>query len=74
MDRIMCSMCREVKDESEFYYREKLHKYNSYCRACERLYQKEYKRAYRELNPQYVEENRTKMRKLMRKKGSETNE
>lgn len=46
--RIMCSMCRQVKDESKFYYREKQHKYNSYCRDCERLYQKEYKRIYRE--------------------------
>lgn len=44
----MCSMCREVKDESEFYYREKQHTYNCYCRNCNRLYQKEYKRIWRE--------------------------
>lgn len=64
----MCSMCREVKDESEFYYREKAHEYNCYCRECERIYQREYKRAYRELNPQYVEDNRVKMRERTRKK------
>lgn len=46
--RIMCSMCGEVKEDTEFYYRKKQHKYNSYCRNCERLYQKEYKRIYRE--------------------------
>ena len=46
--RIMCSMCGQVKNETEFYYKEKQHKYNCYCRNCERLYQKEYKRIYRE--------------------------
>lgn len=44
----MCSICRQVKDKSEFYYKEKAQKFNSYCRDCERLYQKEYKRIYRE--------------------------
>lgn len=44
----MCAMCREVKEESEFYYRKKLKQYNPYCRHCNRLYQKEYKRIWRE--------------------------
>ena len=44
----MCSMCREGKEESEFYYCEKIKKYNTYCKNCNRLYQKEYKRIYRE--------------------------
>lgn len=44
----MCSMCREVKDESEFYYCKKTKRTNTYCANCNRLYQKEYKRIYRE--------------------------
>lgn len=44
----MCSMCREAKEESEFYYWEKGKQYNRFCRSCYRLYQKEYKRIYRE--------------------------
>lgn len=64
----MCSMCREVKDESDFYYKEKRHQYNSYCKDCERIYQREYKRAYREMHPDYVEKNRENMRNLMRKR------
>lgn len=44
----MCGMCREAKEESEFYYCEKLKRYNTYCRKCYTLYQKEYKRIYRE--------------------------
>lgn len=72
--RKMCLMCRKVKDEKEFYYREKTHEYNSYCRECERIYQRTYKRAYRELNPQYVEKNRIKMRERMRGKGVKSND
>lgn len=44
----LCSMCRESKEETEFYYSKKLDRYNAYCRNCYRLYQKEYKRIYRE--------------------------
>ncbi len=44
----MCSMCGEAKDISEFYYWEKGNKYGAFCRPCNRLYQKEYKRIYRE--------------------------
>ena len=44
----LCSMCRESKEETEFYYYEKLDRHNAYCRNCYRLYQKEYKRIYRE--------------------------
>ena len=66
--RVMCSMCRQVKDKSEFYYRRDKNKYNCYCREWERIYQREYKRSYRELNPNYVEKNRIKMRELMKKR------
>lgn len=31
----MCSMCRKVKDERDFYYREKSHRYNACCKSCE---------------------------------------
>jgi len=44
----LCSMCRESKEETEFYYYKKLDRYNAYCKNCYRLYQKEYKRIYRE--------------------------
>jgi predicted phosphohydrolase len=44
----MCSMCREAKEESEFYYCKKLKAYNPYCRRCNSLYQREYKRIWRE--------------------------
>ncbi len=47
MERL-CSMCRQGKDESEFYFCEKIKKYNTYCKKCNTLYQKEYKRIYRE--------------------------
>ena len=67
-NKIMCSMCREVKDESEFYYRKKQHKYNTYCRDCERIYQREYHRAYREMHPEYVEKNRKKVLENYREK------
>ena len=50
MERIMCSKCREVKDETEFYYKEKSHKFNSYCRRCESLYKKEYRKMYKQRN------------------------
>ena len=44
----LCGMCRQGKEESEFYYCEKTKKYNTFCRSCNRLYQKEYKRIWRE--------------------------
>lgn len=70
----MCSMCREVKDENEFsictkrqngklyYYR------RSYCKKCQRIYNSEYMRAYREMNPDYVKRNQIRMRNKMRAK------
>jgi hypothetical protein len=48
MMKRLCAMCREGKEETEFYYHKKLNKYGPYCRNCNRLYQKEYKRIYRE--------------------------
>lgn len=44
----MCSICREAKDESEFYYNKNARSYASYCRNCNRLYHREYKRIWRE--------------------------
>ena len=52
-------MCGEGKEETEFYFDKKLKKYGAYCRNCNRLYQKEYKRIYRErkrLNKTEVQE------------------
>ncbi len=43
-----CSMCGEVKEESEFRYMKKQDRCNCYCKHCERLYNKEYQRGYRE--------------------------
>ena len=43
-----CSMCGEYKDETEYRYMKKQKRYNSYCKNCERLYNKEYLRIYRE--------------------------
>lgn len=45
----MCSMCRNVKnEETHFRFMQKQNKFNSYCKACEKLYIKEYMRIYRE--------------------------
>ena len=44
----MCSICREAKDESEFYYNKNARTYRAYCRNCNRLYNREYKRIWRE--------------------------
>ena len=41
-------MCHECKEETEFYYKKSAKSYNCYCRNCERLYNKEYMRIYRE--------------------------
>lgn len=41
-------MCGEAKEETEYRYMKKAKKYNSYCKACEKLYIKEYMRIYRE--------------------------
>lgn len=43
-----CSMCGSYKKEKEFRYMKKQDRYNYYCRDCERLYNKEYQRIYRE--------------------------
>lgn len=45
----MCSMCGDVKkEETDFRFMQKQNRYNCYCKACERLYIKEYMRIYRE--------------------------
>ena len=60
----MCSMCRQVKDETEFYYREKTHIYNCYCRNCNKLFQKDYKRIWRERKKSMEEENNNHIPRL----------
>lgn len=45
----MCSVCREPKEEDQFRYMKKRKRYNSYCKDCERVYNRNYKRAYREM-------------------------
>ena len=43
-----CSMCEGYKEEEQFRYMKKQDRYNCYCKDCERLYNKEYQRIYRE--------------------------
>ena len=43
-----CSMCGSYKDETEYRFMNKQNRYNAYCKSCERLYNKEYMRIYRE--------------------------
>ena len=43
-----CSMCGSYKEEKEFRYMKKQDRYNCYCKDCEKLYNKEYQRIYRE--------------------------
>lgn len=42
-------MCRQAKEESEFRFMAKQGRYNSYCKKCERIYDREYKAAKREM-------------------------
>lgn len=44
----MCAICREAKEETEFYYDKTIQRFRSYCRNCNRLYHREYKRIWRE--------------------------
>lgn len=47
----MCSMCGQVKNEEEFKiikYKNRKPYRNYYCNTCQRLYQREYMRIYRE--------------------------
>ena len=59
----MCTMCGQVKDETEFKIKtyknspRKLHR-SYYCNNCQRLYNKEYMRIYRERRK---DENRNKI-------------
>ena len=55
----MCSMCYEVKDISEYKLKKDGEKqyYNHYCNKCQRIYNAEYMRAYREINTEYVKKN-----------------
>lgn len=43
-----CSMCGECKEEIEYRFMNRQNRYYAYCRACEKLYNKEYQRIYRE--------------------------
>lgn len=70
----MCSMCRQVKDINEFSTQnkkqyDKIYVYlRSYCKNCQRIYNKEYMRAYREIHPEYVEKNRIKNKEKHQKR------
>lgn len=44
----LCAMCRQSFEESEFYKCKT--GFNAYCKSCERIYQREYKRYYRTLD------------------------
>ena len=46
--KIMCSMCKQVKDESEFRFIASMNRHYSYCSDCNRAYNRFYKRAWRE--------------------------
>lgn len=67
MEKRMCSTCREVKPLTEYSYDKKRKEYNYYCRECQRIYNKNYKRAYRETHEDYNERNRIKSRIRMNK-------
>lgn len=44
----LCSMCRQAKDETDFRHRKGLGTRHTYCSNCQKLYNKEYLRIYRE--------------------------
>ena len=45
-----CSMCGECKEEAtDFRFMAHLNRYNCYCKRCESIYNREYKRARREM-------------------------
>lgn len=50
-----CSMCGSYKEQTEFRYMKKQDRYNCYCKDCEKLYNKEYQRIYRERKKQIVD-------------------
>lgn len=43
-----CAMCGEYLPLTEYKWKSHKNNYYAYCNNCERLYQKEYKRIYRE--------------------------
>lgn len=45
-----CSMCGESKPIDSFRFMKSQNRYNSYCKDCERWYQKHYQREYRRRN------------------------
>lgn len=47
MEKRKCSMCGEYKPIDNFRFMKSQSRYNSYCRDCERWYQKHYQREYR---------------------------
>lgn len=42
-----CSMCGEVKEETNFRFLHKQNRYIAYCKKCEKLYNKDYMRIRR---------------------------
>lgn len=50
MEKRKCSMCGEYKPIDNFRFMKSQNRYNSYCRDCERWYQKHYQREYRRRN------------------------
>lgn len=44
----MCGECKE--DSTNFRFMKKQNRYNCYCKKCELIYNKEWKKAYTELN------------------------
>lgn len=58
-----CAMCGEYKEEKEFRYMKKQNRYNCYCKNCERLYNKEYQRIYRERKKEVKNGNKYKQRR-----------
>ena len=46
--KMMCAMCREVKDETQFRYMKHKKRFCSYCKECEKIYNKAYGKYRRE--------------------------
>ena len=47
MEKRKCSMCREAKELKYFRFSRTLNKYISYCKECEKFYNRQYQRIIR---------------------------